>query len=176
MNLSDWGAVADIVASIGVIITLVYLAIQIHQNTRQIKSQGLQAAIAHFLRNFDETTKTGVDADIFRKGLNDFENLTAGDQGCFHSKMHSLLHGFNNVWNLYKAGLLPEYELIAMRGLFLSMLTSPGGQKWWQVFKHVPPPQLVDYIDQSVREADGKVLSAIDQFPWLRSDESTKLS
>jgi hypothetical protein len=95
MSLSDWGVVAEIIASKGVLVTLVYLAIQIHQSIRQIKSRGLQAAIENFLHNFDKTTETGVGAEIFRKGLNDFDSLTASDQGCFHTKMHSLLHGFN---------------------------------------------------------------------------------
>ena len=72
MNLSDWGVVADIVVSIGIIITLVYLAIQVHQNTRQIKSQGLQASIANFLRN--NQTFEGHDWSVSKRPIRDIQS------------------------------------------------------------------------------------------------------
>ena len=72
MNLSDWGVVADIVVSIGIIITLVYLAIQVHLNARQIKSQGLQASIANFLRN--NQTFEGHDRSVSKRPIRDIQS------------------------------------------------------------------------------------------------------
>ena len=170
MNWDAIGASSELVGAIAVVVTLVYLALQVHQNTRVLRSQGLQSAIEKYLCNIDNVTKSPAEAEIFRRGLNDFESLPPGEQGSFHSQMHSLLHGFNNVWNLHKAGLLPDFELVAMRGLFVSHLICPGAQSWWNSFKDVPPPHLVEYLDDAIGEADGQIEPATERFPWLRSN------
>ena len=171
MIFSDWSVVAEIVSAIGIIVTLIYLAVQVHGNTRQKEFFALQSAIIRFLDAVDQVTRTKEEAEIFRNGLNHFAVLSAKEQGAFHSQMHSLLHGFHSIWILYKAGVLPEYELVAMRRLYVEFLLSPGGQGWWKEFKHIPPPHLVEYLDQETRNASGVITPAIEKYSWLRADE-----
>ena len=170
MVFSDWSVIAELVSALGIIITLIYLAIQVHQNTRQEEFQGLQAAILRFLNNVDGITKTEEDAEVFRRGLNHFSDLPAATQGSFHSKMHSLLHGFHSIWILYKSGILPEYELVAMRQIYVELLMSPGGRQWWETFKHIPPPHLVAYLDEEIQKSEGTIVPANLAYPWLRGD------
>ena len=40
MSIQDWAAIGEIVGAIAVIVTLIYLATQIRQNTRQIRCEG----------------------------------------------------------------------------------------------------------------------------------------
>jgi hypothetical protein len=61
MNLQDWGAIGEVVGALGVIVTLIYLAKQIRQNTHameearrlalaqtyQMRSDALQAMLVH---------------------------------------------------------------------------------------------------------------------------------
>ncbi len=168
MNWAALGAIGEIIGAFAVVVSFFYLAFQVHQNTRVLRNQGLQTAIERFLVNIDRLTQTESEADIFRRGLNDFDGLSPGEQGCFHSKMHSLLHGFNSIWNLHKAGLLPDFELVAMRGLYVSFLMCPGGQKWWESFKGVPPPHLIAHLDNAMRDSGDKIVPATRRFPWLR--------
>lgn len=170
METTDWAVIAEITSAIGIVITLVYLAIQVHQNTRQEEFQGLQAAILRFLNNVDDVTKTKEDAENFRKGLNYFGDLPPDEQGAFHSKMHSLLHGFHSIWILYKSGSLPEYELVAMRRIYVELLMSPGGGQWWLSFKHIPPPHLVAYLEGEIEKSSGEISPANLMYPWLRGD------
>ena len=171
MNWDAIGAIAELVGAIAVVATLFYLALQVRQSTRQDQAHGLQTAIKGYLDSFEAATSTTENADIFRRGLNDFDALLPEEQGSFHSTMHSLTTGFNNAWSLHKAGLLPDYELIAMRGLFVSILISPGGAQWWSLFKKVPPTYLTTYLDDSIRDANGTIQPANESFPWLRPDE-----
>lgn len=174
MDFSEWSAVAEIVSASGVIITLIYLATQVRQNTRQEEFQSLQAAIQLYLNNIDRATRTKEDAEIFRNGLNRFDDLPANEQGVFHSKMHALLHGFHGVRIMYKIGTLPEYELVAMRKFLIELLMSPGGQQWWKAFKHVPPPHLSAYLDEELQKAEGVILPAVEAYAWLRPDGSSR--
>jgi hypothetical protein len=84
--------------------------------------------------------------------------------------MHGLLHGFHSVWVLYKSGSLPEYELVAMRTIYLELLMTQGGRQWWEAFKHVPPPHLIAYLEEEVQKAEGVIVPANEAYPWLRPD------
>jgi hypothetical protein len=170
MNWDAIGAIAEIVAAGAVIVTLLYLAFQISQNTRTLKRQGQQSARERFLLDLDQTTKTRVDAEIFRNGLNDFDNLPPVDQGCFHSKMHTLIHGFHHVWDMHRAGLLPDIELAAMRDLMISYLITPGAQQWWAMHKTVAPPDIVSFLDEAAVNAKDNIAPATERFSWLRID------
>ena len=172
MNWDADGAIGKIIGAAAVVLTLFYLATQVRQNNRQEQLESFQTAKLTFLGTLDDATKTPVDADIFRRGLNDFDDLIPSEQGVFHSRMHSLLHGFHGVWQMYKAGTLPEYELIAMRTIYVEFLTCPGGGKWWAAFKHIPPPHLVEYLDEEIEKAVGNLAPANEAYPWLRPGET----
>jgi hypothetical protein len=60
--------------------------------------------------------------------------------------------------------------MVAMRGLYVSLLSSPGGAKWWELFKNTPPPYLIEYLDEALRKADGQISPATESFPWLQTD------
>ena len=60
MSIQDLGAIGEVVGSIGVILTLIYLAVQIRQNTAAMEeSQRLSKVDAMFRRN-DQMEKTMV--------------------------------------------------------------------------------------------------------------------
>ena len=170
MNWDAVSAIAELIAAVAVIVSLLYLAIQVNQNTRTLKRQGQKSARERFLTDLDQATKTRVDAEIFRNGLNDFDNLSPNDQGCFHSKMHPLIHGFHHAWDMHRAGLVPDIELGAMRDLLISYLITPGAQQWWAMHKSVAPPDIVNYLDEAVVNALDKITPATERFSWLRSN------
>ena len=91
MNSSDWSTLAEIVSAVAVVISLIYLAIQVHRNTRQMQSQGVETVRKEFLSNFDATTKTPSDARLFRDGLNRFDQLDPNDQACFSCSSRDLI-------------------------------------------------------------------------------------
>lgn len=170
MNWDAISAIAEAIAAVAVIVSLLYLAIQVNQNTRALKNQGLQSARERFLLDIDQATGTQIDAEIFRNGLNDFNSLTPAEQGCFHSKMHTITHAFHHAWDLNKDMLLPDHELEAMRNLTVSYLIAPGAQQWWAVHKSVPPLEIVNYLDNASENAEGKIAPATERFPWLRKE------
>ncbi|MEM1434399.1 MAG: hypothetical protein AAGG11_10120 [Pseudomonadota bacterium] len=45
MSIQDWGAVGELIGGLAVIATLIYLALQIRQNTAMITAQAVQASV-----------------------------------------------------------------------------------------------------------------------------------
>jgi hypothetical protein len=168
MNFSDWSTVAEIISAVAVIITLLYLAIQVHGNTRQLKSQVIEASREGFLHHLDATTKTIADADIFRRGLNQFDELSENEQACFHSLIHPLVHGFHSVWNLRKSSVLEEQDFLAMKIALVRVLVTTGGRQWWDKYKFALPPHLTEHLEATMDNRDSPVAPATEKVPWLR--------
>ena len=172
MNWEAIGAIGEIVGAAAVVFTLFYLALQVRRSARQDQIESFQTAKLTFLGSLDDATITTEGANIFRRGLNHFNDLSPPEQGVFHSRMHSLLHGFHGVWQLYKAGVLPEYELVAMRTIYVEFLLCPGGEQWWSAFKHIPPTHLVEYLDDETLKARAELAPANQAYPWLGPDKT----
>lgn len=91
MNWEAIGAIGEIVAAAAVLITLIYLAVQIRQNTNQMERSdraargqsyqdlltGLQSHLAPLA--LDEST-----SDLFHRGLKRFESLNNLEQFRFN--------------------------------------------------------------------------------------------
>ncbi len=168
MSFSDWSVIAELVSALGVIVSLIYLSAQVRSNTKQVKAQGHRMLRDEYLSKIDECTKTKENSEIFIKGLNHFDEMSAIEQGCFHSLIHPVLHGFHSIWESNKAGIIGNNDVAAALSQFLSLINSPGGRQWWEAFKHIPPREIVAYIDDSMRIPSDKVLPATEILPWLR--------
>lgn len=87
MTIQDWGAIGEIVGAIAVVVSLIYLAIQIRQNTHQIALGMESSKLAAFERNIESGNRAREilisDPELvalFLKGLADYGSLDAMDQ------------------------------------------------------------------------------------------------
>ena len=170
MRFPIWTLLVDILVTIVFFVALVYLAMWIHRYRFARRSGPVAAVITEFLTKLDLNSKSDGDAEVFRRGLNDFESLSRNDQACFHSQMDSLLEAFDAVLHLRDEGVLPDSELNAATGVLVSILSSPGAQRWWESYKHLVPPVLVVYLEQAMGRADGSIEPASEKYPWLRAN------
>ena len=87
MSIQDWGAIGEIVGAIAVVASLIYLAIQIRQNTAQI-SRGVESErFAAFERNaasgnrWREMLLMNPElAELFARGSKSYENLNPDER------------------------------------------------------------------------------------------------
>jgi hypothetical protein len=85
MNWEAIGAVGEILGAVAVVVSLVYLATQIRQNSRSVNIES-----ERFLNESwntiqrDLATDEGI-ADIINRGLNDYVSLAPAEKGVFHS-------------------------------------------------------------------------------------------
>ena len=82
MTIQDWGAIGEIVGAIAVVVSLIYLAIQIRQNTHQIALSMESTKLAAFERNIESGNRAREilisDPELvalFLKGIADFRSL-----------------------------------------------------------------------------------------------------
>jgi hypothetical protein len=76
MNWEAIGAMGETIGALAVLITLVYLALQIRQNTHQIRVSATQDSI-HLWNSLGQTILSNPDtAELIEKGNNDLSELS----------------------------------------------------------------------------------------------------
>ena len=137
MSIQDWGAIGEIVGALAVVGSLIYLAVQIRQNTRQISQSIESAKLAAFERTVESSnharevliTNTEV-TDLFLKGAADYLNLPPPDK--FRCEML-----FRNLLSAVQGGYIRELamggdpaKLEGIRNTLNTLLKNPGVRQW----------------------------------------------
>ncbi len=140
LNWDAIGAVAELAGAVGVILSLVYLALQIRQNTAQMNTNSSlmraesrrhwNAAASNVNLVLAQDEKV---ADVFRRGLASYDSLPPKEQMQFTFMISEMLSALLLSFD-------EERESVAMPGSFERaansyrfIFDSPGGREFWQV-------------------------------------------
>jgi len=66
--------------------------------------------------------------------------------------------------------LIDEELFSKSESLFLSFLLSPGGNQWWEAYKHLPPEGLKTYVDSRIDEGRLNITPANEDLDWNKLD------
>ncbi len=159
LNVGLAGVIVEAVGAAGIIITLVYLAMETRLHTTHIQADSLRESIGSFVRQLRDVSETAENSAIFRQGLHDFLGQDVATQNGFHAMMLGFASAYNGTWGLYKAGLIDEDEIIANQRTLVGILRSPGAHEWWEDFKMEPPRDLVEHIDELISDQHPDVIA-----------------
>jgi hypothetical protein len=133
MNWEELSAIAQVIGSIAVIASVLYLAMQVHQSTR-IAKLAAQDAAATALR---EVTKPFAEnselARIWRIGLEDLDSLSAEDQARFFHSTYQFLKAFETIHFHHVYGLMDGQIWDGWCGLLKHYIVSPGIDHYWKL-------------------------------------------
>ena len=171
MNWEAIGAIGEVVGAGAVVLTLVYLAMQVRQNTLQVRSDNEQQAIDGYFALIIGATKDPHISQILREGLHDFQGMPRQAQMQFHSVMMGVIQGFTKVYHLNRIGSLSDDICHMAERDLMRYLKTPGGGQWWNVTKVGAPDFLQNRIDVAMNELYKHEKSLTELFDFYRVDE-----
>jgi hypothetical protein len=167
MSLQDLGNPGEFIGGLAVIITLIYLAAQVRQNTAALRTASRQE-IASGYRAVNRLSMDPDAARAYAQGVREFPDMRFEERGLFTHMLidHALF--FQGAFALYEAGQLEEETYNAYLDWFACQLATPGGSAWWaelgRPFLFKRPVEAVE-----ARLAQGR-LPDITQLSYLRLD------
>ena len=131
MNWEAVGAMAELAGAIGVILSLIYLALQIRQNTRSLQGSTFQSMHDSAVQRLLAVADNDNLADRYLKGMQDPSSLHGREQLHFDQFLQAMLRGFENYYYQYRKGLLEEDLWVVTGRRFVLvchlLASSPGG-------------------------------------------------
>lgn len=153
MTIQDLGSLGELIAALATIATLIYLALQIRQNTTATRAASFHAVTdARNQVNFSITQDPGM-ARIFLEGSADRGSLCPEDRLRFDFTCLSYLHVVETMHYQASVGA-GERVLVEAEGRSLSDLFAlPGVREWWVENPYAFGQEFRSYIDGFVDES-----------------------
>ena len=153
MNWDALGAVAELVGAVGVVASLLYVAVQVRQNTGALRASAEQDAITA-LRLFQRSLLEDDRLRVFRAGSEDWDSLDDDDRARFVILVSEFLRTFESIYMLRVRGSLEPDVWRGLSVLLQDHGTSPGVQRYFEMRRDSFSPAFREFFDSmSLRTA-----------------------
>ena len=130
MNWEAIGAVGEILGAIAVVVTLIYLSIQIRQSSTQTRMATYESWISGF-SDVDSMLGNNKEAAMaFHIGLSDPNSLGDAEKQQFYWVMRSFTVQYFKLYRLYQQGIIPEEDWTENAREAAALLSSAGGKRF----------------------------------------------
>lgn len=150
MNWEAIGAIGEIVGAIAVLVTLIYLAMQIRQNTYQTRAAATQDTI-HLWNEISQAVLTDRSvAELIEKGNNNLSSLDPADRQRYSNYNMMIVRSAWAQDQRNKAGALEFDDLTTVRWLSDWMQQNPGLAEMWGEIKIYFPLEFQQRVEKEV--------------------------
>jgi hypothetical protein len=123
---------AEIVGGTGIIISVLYLAYQVSQNTANIQAANALSISSEITALRQPSIENAELNDLIRKGRSDSDALTDGERRRFFSHALNRFAILENILFMEGEGLLPEGFAPPLINGFCGSLNGPGYRVIWE--------------------------------------------
>lgn len=163
MDFETLGNLGSFVGGLGVIVSVLYLAVQIRQNTRLLRATALSATTDAYLSFNLLLGSDPASARVFQLGLESFSSLTEAEQRQFLNLLRVAFASYQHVHQQYVRGLL-DYDVWEQFVRYATaLLAFPHVRAWWEARKGGFTPQFALALEQEPQGTPPPPASAVIQ-------------
>ena len=152
MNWNAIGAVGEIVGALAVFLTLVYLAMQIRQNTKAIQASANHASVSEVNQVRTSIFENADLATIYVRGTAQPDDLDEASRVRFRLLLHNIFLSVSNIQAQTKFTGLSQSTWESQMIILGRVLGSPGGQWFWRGFRLEFEESFREIVDKILEE------------------------
>ncbi len=136
MDIMELGAIGELVGGVAVLVTLVYLALQVRSGAREQKVSSVREATRELGAVVQAIGETEEKAGIWLKGIREFESMAEPEQVRFSAVASHLLRLYEQLYYQNRERSIDPEIWKGFSGMFHDFLAYPGFQAWWATRSH----------------------------------------
>ena len=154
MTLESLGNLGEFLGGLAVLVSLLYLALQIRQNTRTVRSAAQQAWVSALSDINMLVAESREFSRVYRTGSADPGKLDPEELTQFNTFMTQLLSVYEALYFQFLNGVIDAtYWDSKAQGLRV-LMERPGSRSWWTRFgKGSFDPRFYELIQEMLRDA-----------------------
>src|SRR5882757_11469851 len=138
MSFEQISYLAQIVASVAVVASLVFVGLQIKQNTRALQRNEHNSTMEQWTVLRQAIAQNREIAELMTAGLSGERALDAADQLRLEQMLQEYAWASFHIWDRTQRGVFPKGTFEATAGVMIcDLLRTPRGEAWWRSAKHV---------------------------------------
>ena len=137
MSFEQLSSLAQIVASVGVLVSLIFVGLQIKHNTGALQRNEHNSTMAQWTVIRMAIAGNRDIAELMTAGLHGERALDAADQLRLEQMLAENAWAAFHIWDRTQRGIFPKGTFEATGGALLyGLLRTPRGGAWWRSAKH----------------------------------------
>lgn len=164
MTLTDIASLSTAVSGIVVTISLVYLALQVHQNTKHTRALIHQGRVAGIRELLIASTNPEIASVIVGQTL---AHPTADDvkRQQFATWCAANFYGWQDSFVQHRKGLLDDDFFLQMKTAVIRTLSIPAARTEWETKIRVPGTAFAAFVDQLAATLPKPSETSVDNVP-----------
>lgn len=171
MNWNMITAIAAIIGTIAVVVSLLYVARQMKAATRQRTLESYHSVV----REVDDFCKLfaqeGANSDIWWRASKGLGNLTDAERVRYFAMLFILFRSWEKAFHYHSEGELEDWSAEVVAKPMVDFTMSNGVQEYWALRKRWYTADFRNWVDKQIKERSGVDVYG-DQFRIFGSAES----
>ena len=147
-SLQDWAILAEIIGTVAIIFSLIFVGLQISDNTREMRSAAAHNATESLQNWYVEIATNPQTAKVFRRGMSDPDALSRDEAYQYLMNIHSAMLAYQNVYFLGAEGTLDASLYIALSATMVAVVPTPGFQWYWAQRADFFTPEFREFVEE----------------------------
>ncbi len=157
-KLSELASIAEIVGAFAVVISLVYVGIQVNDSTGAVRSAAANDANVAVQSWYQEIGSDQQTSELFYNALTSEEALSNQEEFQFLMMFHGIFLALQNSYLLAEEGTIDIELREGLTSVVLGVKDLPGTKRYWRQRRSYLHTEFADYVDQIFkRESDVSV-------------------
>jgi len=152
MTLQDWGALGEIIGAVAIIISLIYVGLQIRQSTLASRAATSQAYTSQFISSISALLEPGF-SDIFWRGLPGLQNLQGSEKVAFVSFVSIVLRMFESFYLQKKDGAFDTRQFDGWSMTYIDLFANAGPREVLEIRKHLFNVHFIEFLHERIAKS-----------------------
>jgi len=155
MTIMELGAIGEFVGAIAVVVTLIYLAFQMRQNTNALKLNTAASVTEELQEMFSLLASNQELSEIFVTAARE-STLQGAERVRFNTFIHNLVRVYENAFLQWRAGVIDPAHWEGMARMMIDVTSMAAFQTYWLDRKHWLSHDFQEYMESEVVSAPPK--------------------
>ena len=148
LKLSDYANLAEVVAAMAVVLSLIYVGIQVNDSTRAVRSAAANDASVAMQNWYLQVGTSAQTSALLINTMRGTAELTVEEEYQFLMIMNGIFLAFQNSFLLVKEGTLDPSISESITTVILGVKDLPGFKRYWRQRKNYLHPEFVEHVEK----------------------------
>ena len=154
-KLSEWASIAEIIGAFAVVISLLYVGVQVNDSASAVRSASANDANVALQNWYMQIGSDQQTSELFYEALTSEKALSNQEEFQFLMMLHGAFLAFQNGYLLAEEGTIDIELREALTAAILGVKELPGTKRYWRQRRSYLHPDFADYVDQLYEQQVG---------------------
>jgi len=164
MNWEAIGAVAEVIGVAAILLSLIYVSVQIRQSNKIAQAEAERDIHHHWQHGLESLVADKWTTETLLRGLADFDSLTSVEKTRLSYKLIELNVTYAAMLELAERGMVSQKITEQAGDVIFSYIMTPGGRKWWEL--NGPFQTNRELIDKRIEQEGDSFPSFLETLPY----------